>query len=102
MTSDTASNAGKWRPAAAIQASFLHRFGVNEVGGYNFMFLGSFLLCGLTTTWVLRQRLPLWIYPLAYIVFCALMLGAILCKDRALRGWRLDRPRNSTPTAVPV
>ena len=39
----------------AIQASLLHRLGVNEVGGYNFLFLGSFVLCGLTTTWVLRR-----------------------------------------------
>ena len=39
----------------AIEASLLHRLGVNQVGGYNFLFLGSFVLCGLTTTWVLRQ-----------------------------------------------
>ena len=39
----------------AIQASLLHRLGVNEVGGYNFLFLSSFVLCGLTTTWVLRR-----------------------------------------------
>jgi hypothetical protein len=39
----------------AIEATLLHRLGVNQVGGYNFLFLGSFVLCGLTTTWVLRQ-----------------------------------------------
>jgi hypothetical protein len=39
----------------AIQASVLHRLGVNEIGGYNFLFLGSFVLSGLTTTWVLRR-----------------------------------------------
>ena len=54
------------------------------------------------TTWILRQRLPLWSYPVAYIVFCSLMLGAISCKDRVLKGWRLDRTSRSTPTAVPV
>ena len=53
----------------AIQASFLHRLGVNEIGGYNFMFLGSFLLCGLTTTWVLRQ---------AGIGLAASILGGIM------------------------
>jgi hypothetical protein len=39
----------------AMQASLLHRLGVNQVGGYNFLYLGSFVLCGLTTIWVLRQ-----------------------------------------------
>ncbi len=39
----------------AIEASLLHRLGVNEVGGYNFVFLGSFVASGLTTAWVLRR-----------------------------------------------
>ncbi len=39
----------------AIQASLLHRLGANQLGAYNFLFLGSFVLCGLTTTWVLRR-----------------------------------------------
>ena len=33
----------------ALQTSLLHRLGVSEVGGYNYLFLGSFVLCGLTT-----------------------------------------------------
>ena len=53
----------------AIQASLLHRLGVNEVGGYNFLFLGSFVLCGLTTTWVLRR---------AGIGLAAAILGGIM------------------------
>lgn len=54
------------------------------------------------TTWPLRQRLPLWGYGLAYILFCVLMLGAISCKTWVVQAWRADRPRKSTPTAVPA
>lgn len=54
------------------------------------------------TTWPLRQRLPLWGYGLAYILFCALMLGAISCKAWVIRGWRVSHTSGSRPTAVPV
>jgi hypothetical protein len=39
----------------AVQTRLLHRLGSNEVGGYNFLFLGSFVLSGLTTSWVVRR-----------------------------------------------
>ena len=38
-----------------IQAALFRLVWDNDVAAYNFLFLGSFVLCGLTTAWVMRQ-----------------------------------------------
>jgi hypothetical protein len=78
--------------------------GVLETFGRNSLFIYWIhveLVYGYTT-WALRQRLPLLGYGVAYILFCALMLGAISCKGWVVRAWRADGPRKSRPTAVPA
>jgi uncharacterized membrane protein len=48
------------------------------------------------TTWPIHGRLPLWGTVLAYCVFCALMYGAIVLRDRVVETWRT---RHVGPTA---
>ena len=48
------------------------------------------------TTWAIHGRLPLWGTVLAYCVFCALMYGAIVLRDRVVETWRT---RHVGPTA---
>jgi uncharacterized membrane protein len=48
------------------------------------------------TTWPIHGRLPLWGSVLAYCVFCALMYGAIVLRDRVVETWRT---RHVGPTA---
>jgi uncharacterized membrane protein len=43
------------------------------------------------TTWLIRGRLPLWGTAIAYVVFCALMYGAIVLRDRLAGTWRARR-----------
>jgi len=49
------------------------------------------------TTWIIHRKLPLWGTALAYVVFCSLMFGAILLRDRALTWWRTTRTPKSAP-----
>jgi uncharacterized membrane protein len=43
------------------------------------------------TTWLIRGRLPLWGTAIAYVIFCALMYGAIVLRDRLAGTWRARR-----------
>jgi hypothetical protein len=43
------------------------------------------------TTWLLRGRLPLWGTAIAYVVFSALMYGAIVLRDWLVDRWRVRR-----------
>jgi uncharacterized membrane protein len=38
-------------------------------------------------TWVIHRRLPLWGSAVAYVVFCALMYGAVRLRDVVVQGW---------------
>jgi uncharacterized membrane protein len=43
------------------------------------------------TTWLLRGRLPIWGTAIAYVVFSALMYGAIVLRDWLVDRWRVRR-----------
>jgi uncharacterized membrane protein len=52
------------------------------------------------TSWLIRGRLPLWGTALAYVIFCALMYGAIVLRDRLAVTWRARRVGSTTQTAT--
>jgi uncharacterized membrane protein len=52
------------------------------------------------TTWLIRGRLPLWGTAIAYVVFCALIYGAIVLRDRLAGTWRARRVGPTTQTAT--
>jgi len=39
-------------------------------------------------TWPLRHRLPIWGTAIAFVLFSALMYGAVALRDRLVEGWR--------------
>jgi uncharacterized membrane protein len=41
--------------------------------------------------WPIRHRLKLWAAAVAYAIFCALMYGAVLLRDRIVERWRARR-----------
>ena len=49
------------------------------------------------TTWVIHRRLPIWGTALAYVMFCAAMLGAIVLRDRIGAWWKATRTPKSAP-----
>ena len=51
-------------------------------------------------SWLWRHRLPLWGTALAYVVFCALMYGAIVLRDRLADSWRARRFGSTAQTAT--
>lgn len=53
-------------------------------------------------TWPLRQRLPLWGVAVAFVIFSALMYGAVVARDRLVEGWRARQLESSASTASPV
>ncbi len=50
-------------------------------------------------SWLWRHRLPLWGTAIAYAVFCVLMYGAIVLRDRVVAGWRA---RRTAPVVTPA
>jgi fucose 4-O-acetylase-like acetyltransferase len=42
-------------------------------------------------TWPIRHRLTLWQAAAAYAIFCTLMYGAVLARDRVVDRWRARR-----------
>jgi hypothetical protein len=54
------------------------------------------------TTWPIRGRLPLWGTAIAFVIFSALMYGAVVLRDRVVDGWHNRRrlgPAAETATA---
>ena len=51
------------------------------------------------SSWLWRQRLPLWGTAIAYVLFCALMYRAIGWRDRFVDFWRA-RPRGALISAA--
>jgi fucose 4-O-acetylase-like acetyltransferase len=54
--------------------------------------------------WPIRHRLPLWQAATAYAIFCALIYGAVLGRDRLVDRWRARRaagPSAAGPDASP-
>jgi hypothetical protein len=49
--------------------------------------------------WPIRHRLRLWETAAAYAIFCALMYGAVLLRDRIVDRWRARRPRGTSAQA---
>jgi uncharacterized membrane protein len=49
-------------------------------------------------SWLWRHRLPLWGTAIAFCVFCALMYGAVVLRDRVVDYWRA-RPRGQLVSA---
>jgi uncharacterized membrane protein len=51
------------------------------------------------SSWLWRQRLPLWGTAIAYVLFCVLIYRAIGWRDRIVGGWRSGRVTNAARTA---
>ena len=49
-------------------------------------------------SWLWRHRLPLWGTAVAFSVFCAVMYGAVVLRDRFVGSWR-ERPRGQLVSA---
>src|SRR5262245_43606769 len=52
-------------------------------------------------TWPLRHRLALWQTALAYVMFCALMYGALILRDRVLTSVR-TRSSGGSPSMIRI
>ena len=72
----------------------LEKFGRNSLFIY---WIQGELVYGYTT-WVIHRRLPLWGTATAYVVFCGVMYGAILVRDRVIGTWRSGRTQKSAST----
>ena len=79
-------------------AGVLERFGSNSMFIY---WIHVELVYGYAT-WPLRQKLPLWGFPLAFAVFATLMYLAVGLRDRIVSAWRRSRRHPSRATAVPA
>ena len=51
-------------------------------------------------SWPWRLRLPLWGTAIAFVLFSALMYGAIAMRDQVMRNWRAPRPSDQRGGAV--
>jgi len=51
-------------------------------------------------TWPLRRRLPLFVAIVAYALFCLLMYGAVLLRDRVVISWRTKHGLPENPRTV--
>jgi uncharacterized membrane protein len=50
--------------------------------------------------WPIRHRLKLWEAAAAYAIFCALMYGAVLLRDRLVDRWRVHRSTGPSAQAI--
>jgi hypothetical protein len=50
--------------------------------------------------WPIRHRLKLWEAAGAYAIFCALMYGAVILRDRIVDRWRARRATGPSAQAV--
>lgn len=86
--------------AASAAADWLPRLSrILEMFGRNSLFIYWIhveLVYGYAT-WLIHRRLPLAGTVTAYLIFCGVMFGAILARDRVLAKWRADRSHNSAP-----
>ena len=48
-------------------------------------------------TWPIHGRLPLWETAVSYAIFCALLYGAVLARDRVVELWRARSPVAPAP-----
>jgi uncharacterized membrane protein len=88
--------------ATAIEPWLVRAFAVLEKFGRNSLFIYWIhveLVYGYTT-WVIHRRLPVWGTSVAFLVFCAAMLGAIRLRDRLAARWRTRTPKSAS--AAPV
>lgn len=51
-------------------------------------------------SWGLRRNLPVWGSAVGYVLFCALMYGAVHWRDRILESWRLYRGQKAEPRPI--
>lgn len=78
-------------------ADAVERFGRNSLFVY---WIHVELVYGYTT-WLIRHRLPLWGFAVAYLIFVAAMYKAIDVRDWAVTTWRMSKfGKKPTPVAV--
>jgi len=87
---------GRLGRAASFAPRVLERFGRASLFIY---WIHVELVYGYAS-WLWRHRLPLWGAVLAYAAFCALMYGAVVLRDRLVKGWRARRLEPSTEPAT--